>query len=143
MHLINRTPHAITWAPAADAPLSATVTWLPDETSPPARVSSDVHEPEESVLRVTVDGAEVALPTIDKQRASPSWPRHIPRQPELGDAAYIVSLVVLQWLDEHLPPEAPARRHFVAPDTGPHSAMRDLSGRIVAVRRFLTLQCGS
>lgn len=51
------------------------------------------------------------------------------------DTVFIVSLVVLQALKEqHMD-----RSDCVAPDTAPHSAIRDAEGRIVAVKGFVVV----
>lgn len=113
---VNLTPHPIT---LREERQDGT---LLDLTIPPSGTVARV-----SVTYETVD-VPYALPTL---RRSFGEVEGVP-EPET-DTYYIVSSLVLEAL------RGSGRTDVLAPDTGPESAIRDDEGRIVAVRRFITV----
>lgn len=111
MRLINLTPHTVN---------------VCDESGSVVRSI----EPSGKVLRLPTRAyAAGELDEIPLVRLSYEEPEDLP--PAEDGTVYIVSSLMLE------PLAAIGRRDFVAPDTSPGSVVRDESGRIIGVKRFI------
>ena len=107
MKLVNLTPHKLNI--------------VTDNGNIEIEPSGTIARVKPTTVRIgTVNGIDVVKTTFGEVEGLPS--------PE-KDTVYIVSTLVLNALKG-------SRPDVVAPDTGPESAIRDESGRIVGIRRF-------
>ncbi len=118
MRLANLTPHAV-----------RVVTPGGDVVIPPSGAVARVEQRCDYFTEIDVNGVPVTVVSCSYSDVKAD---NLP----LADG-YIVSSIVASAIEggAKVPPELQTRPVFV-PDTGPESAVRDESGRIVGVRRF-------